>query len=252
MSQTGGGFVSQFVLITDFGCHGPYLGQMHAVLKTHAAHIPIIDLLSDAPLCNPRASAYLIAALSNYIPDGAIFLAVVDPGVGGARVGIIVESGRHLFVGPDNGLLSQVVRQSSGCKAWKIDWTPAQCSSTFHGRDIFAPIAARLANRKPFRRVPISLGSMVGLDWPENLYECIYIDHYGNIYTGIKSCKIGGDAVIIVGAHTICRASTFSDRLPGELFWYVNSCGLIEIAANLNRASEILDMKVGDAIALQL
>jgi len=243
--------VGRFALVTDFGHDGPYLGQVHAVLMAHAAHVPIIDLLSNAPLFNPRASAYLISALSDYVPDGTLFLAIVDPGVGGERAGIIVETDRHLFIGPDNGLLSQVAHHSSGCKAWMIDWRSPQVSASFHGRDIFAPIAAKLANDEAFHRVPISVDSIVGSDWPVDLYECIYVDHYGNIYTGIKGDKIGRDAVIKIGANKICFANTFSDVPPGKLFWYVNSCGLIEVAANLDRASEVLNMRVGDVLMVE-
>jgi len=251
MNKDGRKSVGRFALVTDFGHDGPYLGQVHAVLMAHAAHVPIIDLFSNAPLFNPRASAYLISALSDCVSDDTLFLAVVDPGVGGERAGIIVETDRHLFIGPDNGLLSQVVHHSSGCKAWKIDWSPPQVSSSFHGRDIFAPIAAKLANDEAFHRVPISVDSMLGFDWPVDLYECIYVDHYGNIYTGIKGGKIERDAVICIGINRISFANTFSDVSPGELFWYVNSCGLIEVAANLAQASKILDIKVGDPLTVE-
>ncbi len=240
----------RFALVTDFGCQGPYLGQLHAVLGVHAETVPVIDLLSDAPFCNPRASAYLVAALSGCMPEGTIFIAVVDPGVGGARAGLVVESERHIFVGPDNGLLARVAQQSAGCRVWKIGWTPPQCSATFHGRDLFAPVAARLATGEPFRRTPVAVEQMVGFDWPEDLYECIYVDHYGNVYTGIQGGGIDPGAVVRIGPNSISHARTFSDRAPGELFWYVNSCGLVEIAANLGRADQRLRMKIGDAVAL--
>jgi len=239
-----------FALVTDFGSDGPYLGQVHAVLTKCSPSVPIINLLSDAPLVNPRATAYLLSALSKQMPDDVLFLSIVDPGVGGERIGLIVETDRHLYVGPDNGLLSQVVRHSSGCQIWKINWNSVQASMSFHGRDIFAPIATKLANNEPFPKELIATASIVGEDWPALLYECIYIDHYGNIFTGISKADITSDSVITIGSKRITFARTFSDVSPGELFWYVNSCGLIEIAANMERASEKLKAQVGDAVTV--
>ena len=243
--------VSCFALVSDFGVDGPYLGQLHAALINSAPHIPTINLLSDAPAFNPRATAYLLYALSDSLPKRALFLSVIDPGVGSDRMGLIVETDSHVFVGPDNGLLSQVVRRSNECQAWIVECDTKQVSPTFHGRDVFAPIAASLANGEPLSREPMSVDSLIGWDWPAALYECIYIDHYGNIFTGLSEDQVARNMIIIIRSTRISFARTFSDVLPGEVFWYVNSCGLIEIAANMARANELLGIKVGEAVTVE-
>jgi len=96
------------LLFTDFGSTGPYLGQMEAVLRIHAPGVDVIDLLNDAPPGEPRLAAYLLAALAKHFPAGSIFLSVVDPGVGGERLPVVLEADGRWFVGPDNGLLNTV------------------------------------------------------------------------------------------------------------------------------------------------
>ncbi|MCB1871069.1 MAG: SAM-dependent chlorinase/fluorinase, partial [Gammaproteobacteria bacterium] len=108
-------------LFTDFGEAGPYSGQMEAVLLSSGVQIPVIRLLSDAPMCNPRASAYLLAPLAQQLPGNTLFLAIVDPGVGGSRLPLLVKTDHHWFVGPDNGLFSQIVKRAPGASVQAID-----------------------------------------------------------------------------------------------------------------------------------
>ena len=134
------------VLVTDFGVAGPYLGQMKAVLYRDAPGVPVVDLFSDAPTCNPRATAYLLSAYAMEFPAGSVFLGVVDPGVGTeARRPVAVEADGRWFVGPDNGLFSLVARHAHTAHWWEITWRPQHLSMSFHGRDLFAPVAAMLA-----------------------------------------------------------------------------------------------------------
>ena len=112
------------VLFTDFGLHGPYTGQMKAVLHQMAPGIPVIDLFADAPVGNPKASAYLLAAYAVWFPAGTVFLCVVDPGVGGARPPIILEADGRRYVGPGNGLFELVQRRAAEARSWHIDWKP--------------------------------------------------------------------------------------------------------------------------------
>src|SRR5262249_47000472 len=132
-------------LFTDFGAAGPYVGQMKAVLCREAPAVPVIDLMADAPACEPKSSAYLLAALAPWLSAGSVCLAVVDPGVGGRRAPIVVEADGRRFVGPDNGLFELVARRAAAAQAWEIAWRPPQLSASFHGRDLFAPVAGRLA-----------------------------------------------------------------------------------------------------------
>src|SRR5579883_2908562 len=133
------------VLFTDFGLLGPYTGQMKAVLQREAPDAPIIDLFADAPSRNPKPSAYLLAAYAAWFPAKAVFLAVIDPGVGGERAALALEADGRWFVGPENGLFEIVRRRASQARLFEIIWRPPALSQSFHGRDLFAPVAARLA-----------------------------------------------------------------------------------------------------------
>ncbi|MGO8915196.1 MAG: S-adenosyl-l-methionine hydroxide adenosyltransferase family protein [Stellaceae bacterium] len=133
------------VLFTDFGAGGPYLGQVKAVLYGAAPTIPVIDLMADAPAHDPMSAAYLLAAYVSEFPHGTVFLAVVDPGVGSGRRAVAAEIDGRWYVAPDNGLLEPLLRRAKVARAWEIAWRPERLSASFHGRDLFAPIAARLA-----------------------------------------------------------------------------------------------------------
>ena len=138
-----------FVLFTDFGLQGPYTGQMKAVLNQMAPSVPAIDLFADAPVGIPKASAYLLAAYAEWFTAGTIFLCVVDPGVGGTRPPVIVEADGRWYVGPGNGLFELVQRRAATMRSWDIKWKPERLSASFHGRDLFAPVAAMLAQGEP-------------------------------------------------------------------------------------------------------
>jgi S-adenosylmethionine hydrolase len=133
------------VLFTDFGLEGPYTGQMKAVLHRTAPGIAIIDLFADASAGNPRASAYLLAAYAAWFPAGTVFVCVVDPGVGSERPAVMVEADGRWYVGPGNGLFEILQRRAERTRCWEIDWKPERISASFHGRDLFAPVAAMLA-----------------------------------------------------------------------------------------------------------
>jgi S-adenosylmethionine hydrolase len=132
-------------LFTDFGLHGPYTGQMKAVLYQTAPGVPVIDLFADAPVGNPKASAYLLAAYAAWFPERTVFLCVVDPRVGGGRPALFLEADGRWYVGPGNGLFELVQRRARKTRAFETDWKPEQLSASFHGRDLFAPVAAILA-----------------------------------------------------------------------------------------------------------
>jgi S-adenosyl-L-methionine hydrolase (adenosine-forming) len=236
------------VLFTDFGLSGPYTGQVKAVLAREAPGIPVIDLFADAPARDPHASAYLLAAYAAWFPQGTLFLAVIDPGVGGARAPIIVTADGKSFVGPDNGLFELVLRRATALETLEITWRPPDLSASFHGRDLFAPAAAMLACGKPFATRPCA--PLRRLDWPDDLAEIVYIDCYGNAMTGMRAARLPQDARLIARCRAIPRARTFSDLPEGEAFWYENSNGLTEIAVNLGRADSLLGLTIGTAIAV--
>ena len=153
-SLPGAGVLGQadtmIVLFTDFGLEGPYTGQMKTVLHQMAPGVAVIDLFADAPVGNPKASAYLLAAYAEWFAAGTTFLCVVDPGVGGTRPPVIVEADGRWYVGPGNGLFELIERRAAKARSWDIDFKPARLSASFHGRDLFAPVAAcwRAASRR--------------------------------------------------------------------------------------------------------
>ena len=168
------------VLFTDFGLQGPYTGQMKAVLHKMGPGIPVVGLFADAPVGNPKASAYLLAAYAEWFAAGTVFLSVVDPGVGGTRPPIILEADSRWYVGPGNGLFELVERRATSARSWDIVWKPERLSASFHGRDLFAPVAAMLARGEPPPGSPRKDRTHRRIDWPDDLSEIVYIDHYGN------------------------------------------------------------------------
>lgn len=235
-------------LFTDYGLEGPYLGQVETVLYKEAPDEKVIYILADAPRQNPKASAYILDALIKGLPENTIFFCVVDPGVGSFEDSpVVMKIDNQWFVGPDNGLFDIVVRRAEYFKCWKIHWRPENLSSSFHGRDLYAPVCAMIANG-----IDIPGEKVIWQDkhdWPDELNEVIYIDRFGNCMTGMKVSNIDGNQVLSVGNHNIKYAQTFSDVKKGEAFWYENSNGLLEIAINQGSAEVVLDLSVGSHIA---
>jgi len=237
-------------LFTDFGVKGPYQGQMQAVLAAANVQQPVVRLMADAPRFAPRPSAYLLAALANNLPSGALVIAVVDPGVGSERRPILVRDSNQWFIGPDNGLLSQVARRSGAAEIEEIVWRPKRLSHSFHGRDLFAPIAAAICKQEYVSGPRLAIGSLRGIDWPEDLAEVIYIDDFGNAVSGIRATAAATDKSITVAGVKIAYARTFSQVNLGDIFWYENSMGLVEIAVNQGSAAESLGLTIGTSIGL--
>lgn len=240
------------ILFTDFGLEGPYIGQMKAALTRQASNRPLIDLFSNAPACNPKASAYLLAAYAEEFPLDTVFLCVVDPDVGSAgRRPVMMRANGRWFVGPDNGLFDIVARRGSHVDWWQIGWRPPTLSASFHGSDLFAPVAAQLAlgalpTDELLQGTPLAWGIETG--WPDDLYEIVYIDHFGNAMTGIRAISLPAETVLTAGNHTLRRARTFADVPPEQEFWYENANGLIEIAVNRGRADKTLGLAIGNTI----
>jgi len=239
------------VLFTDFGLEGPYTGQMKAVLARQAPGVPVVDLCADLPPFDAQGAAYLLAAYREVFPAEAVFVCVVDPGVGSARDAIVVEADGQRFVGPDNGLMALVARRAESAAAWRITWAPERLSSSFHGRDLFAPVAARLAHGEAVPGEPLPLEAVDRPDWPDELARIVYVDRYGNLTSGHRADGIPTSATITAGGRTVAHADTFSAAPPGEAFWYANSNGLIEIAVNQGRADAALALGAGDPISIE-
>jgi S-adenosylmethionine hydrolase len=239
------------VLFTDFGEIGPYVGQVKALLERDAPGIPVIDLLHDAPMFQARASAYLLASLVDVFPTDVVFLCVVDPGVGGARAPAIVEADGRRFVGPDNGLFEVVLRRANETSFRQITWQPEGMSASFHGRDLFGPVAARLARGDTVECEEQPVEEVRRPHWPDELYEVIYFDTFGNAMTGVRAKSVPVDATLSVNGRSLYRSRTFSDNPEGSAFWYENSSGLVEFAVNQGDARAQLGVKIGTPFTIE-
>jgi S-adenosylmethionine hydrolase len=238
------------VLFTDFGSRDPYVGQIKSRLAEHAPLHPVVDLLHDVPDFDAQAGAHLLAAFAGTFPPGTVFLAVVDPGVGTARDAVVVLAGGRWIVGPDNGLLSVMAARSEEVKIWRIDWCPDALSPTFHGRDLFAVIAAEIA-RGEFPADKLAPLEKLGVEFDAGDWPCvIFIDHYGNAWTGI--CNVPSNARVTASGKTFRHSESFGFVERGEGFWFMNSVGLLELAVNRGSVAGTFGLKLGDPVEVRL
>lgn len=238
------------VLFTDFGAADIYAGQLRAsILRQLHGEQTVVDLFHDAPSFDVRASAHLLAALSRQFVPGDVCIAVIDPGVGGPRDAVALRADGCWYVGPDNGLLSVVAARAMAAEVFRIGWRPKTLSASFHGRDLFAPVAARLAQGDqraltPKAHLDIEFGG-------GDLASVAYIDHYGNAMTGLRGENLGSTEYVTVASQTLSHARVFTDAPADRPFWFINSIGLVEIAWNQASAAQRLSLKVGDAVVVQ-
>lgn len=239
--------IKRIAIATDFGA-GIYIGQLRGRLGALVPEVPLIDLVQDLAPFRPDLAAYLLPALVRDMPLGTLYLCVVDPGVGGGRSALIVEADGNWFIGPDNGLFAPLVLRAREARIWRIGWQPPVLSPTFHGRDWFAPAAARLCLGEDLQLIDMAHAAMIGADWPREQPLVVYIDRYGNLITGLNAAPRHEDDVLPVGLHLLPRAHTFCEVAQGHAFWYENAFGLVEIAVNQGRADRFFGLNVGDAI----
>lgn len=213
------------------------------MLAARAPRVPVIDALHDVPDYGIEPAAHLLAALAGEYPADSVFLAVVDPGVGGRREAIVVEASGRRFVGPDNGLLSVLWQRARRRRCWRIAWRPKRLSPSFHGRDLFAPVAAALATGRAASYLKTKKSLDVMLDGAD-LAQIIYIDHYGNAVTGLRFAQ--KYSLLKTKGHTLRFSPTFEDA--SGPFWHVNSMGLVEIAMPRGSAANRLRLRIGSKV----
>jgi len=237
------------LLFTDFGSNDLYVGQVEAVLDRHAAGVRVIHLLHEAPPFNVRAAAHLLAALAQGLPRGHVFLGVVDPGVGSERGAVVLRADGRWYVGPDNGLFSVIAARASSTSVWRVTAHPAGTSPSFHGRDVFAPIAAAVAiddfpneDVAPAADLAVRFGG-------DDLAEVVYIDRFGNAFTGIRARDMPPARWLVAKGREIPHSRVFAEVAPGATFWYENSSGLVEIAVNQGHAARDLGLAVGTPVS---
>ncbi len=254
-------------LTTDFGARDGYVGAMKGVILSIAPQATIVDIAHGIPPQDVAAGAVALAQAAPWFPPGTIHVAVVDPGVGNKRHDIVVEAGGHLFVGPDNGVLSLVARgprQIFQIESPQFRRDPV--SPTFHGRDVFAPAAARLASGARPMDAGSILDSMVEITRVPTRRaagvvegEVIHVDGFGNLITSLPGDVLAGapDADIGVevdggdGLFAPLVGRTFSDVEPGALVAYVGSGGQVEIARRDGSAARRMDAGRGTVVRVR-
>lgn len=231
-------------LLTDFGTGSVYVGQLKGAIARRAPSVPTIDLTHEVEPQAVDEAAFLLAGAVPHFPEETVFLAVVDPGVGSAREILIVScGGGRLFVAPDNGLLGLVLERAPDARAWHVGRALyASAAATFHGRDIMAPVAARLAAGEPpdALGLPVPVGALALYPAPRPRWEgravcrgrVVHIDRFGNLVSdvappggGIASVR----AVRTAGREVRAVARTYAEAAPGTPFAYVGSFGTLEI-----------------------
>jgi S-adenosylmethionine hydrolase len=248
-------------LLTDFGTRDAYVASMKGVIFSLNPEVALVDLTHGIPPQDIRAAALNLAAAAPYFPPGTIHLAVVDPGVGGPRRALAAHCRGHFWVGPDNGLFHLVFCQASSLSIVSLEnpvYFRPQVSATFHGRDIFAPVAAHLSLGVDLSRLGPGITDPVGLDLPEPQFgqetvrgEIIYVDQFGNLISnvsyGVLTTWLGKRNVSLqVGPLTLRRlARTYSDSAPGEFLALEGSHGFLEIACAMDNAAQRLKAGVG-------
>ncbi len=252
------------VLMTDFGLSDTYIGQMKGVILSLAPSAHILDLTHAISAQNIAEGAFLLSKSTPFFPDGTIFVAVVDPGVGTSRKAIAVETVRHTFLAPDNGLLTAIFQAEEVTRSVTITneryMLPFR-SSTFHGRDVFSPVAAHLASGVALEELgtKIELAEctripLPGCHTPNNgaSWEgtIIYTDHFGNLITSLDSGVIerSKEWLVCAGEHQVPVCNTYCDVANRQTLAYAGSSGMIEIAVRNGNAAQMLGLRDGDTV----
>ncbi len=250
---------------TDFGHRGPFVGAMKGVILQRFAAARIVDLTHEVFVHWPAEAGFWLERSYHYFPPGTVHLAVVDPGVGTDRDILVVGGKGHLFVGPDNGLLGSLCERLDA-SAYRIDDTVLARigvktpSATFHGRDLFAPLAAELATG---RLTLTHLGTPTDNYIPSLIEQPVWlgrhlqgqvitIDHFGNLITNVESTDLDGLSAprVRAGGHTMNFYRTYGEVAPGELLALINSFGVVEIACAEQSAAQELHLGRGAPVVV--
>lgn len=258
-------------LTTDFGLHDPFVGVMKGVILGIAPAAVIVDLTHDVPPQDILAGALALEAALPYFPPDTIHVAVVDPGVGSDRRAIAAETETGLFVGPDNGVFTAALGRRRVLRAMRLTnpmYFHHPVSATFHGRDVFAPVAAHLAAGVPLEALGEPAGELVRISLPDPVardqaleIHVLHIDRFGNLVTDLtaeqyarwRADRPDANARLRVGNREVNGVRrTFADADPGEPVAYIGSGGRLEIAIRNGNAAKDLRVGLGAAILLRM
>lgn len=250
------------VLTTDFGLSDSYVGVMKGVIATIAPQTRVIDLTHDVRPQDIHHGAYVLKISASYFPTGTIFVTVVDPGVGSLRKRVAIRTDRHYFIAPDNGVLSHIVNETPVKDIVSLTnpkFHLGKISSTFHGRDIFSPVAAHLSNGTAFEEFgpPLRKEDLTLLPAPKRDRdssgmwhgEIIHIDRFGNLITSLTAADLAGEKadwhIYVSQTGPIQIKSTYADVAVGEPVGYIGSDGFLEIGVRNASAWQRLSASVG-------
>lgn len=262
--------MSIITLLTDFGAADYFVGAMKGAVLSVNPQAHIVDITHEIPPHDIGAGAFTLLAAYSSFPPQTIHVAVVDPGVGSARRPLLITTPGHFFVGPDNGLFSYVCDREAGARVYHLtneDFFRSPVSQTFHGRDIFAPVAGALSQRVPpgeFGELiddPVRLDPLAPVRDADGSWSAkvIHIDRFGNLITNLTRRELTDEqlsegAKLEIGGCEINSFQTFyaeaSGASAGELFGIWGSAGLLEIAAYRASAAQLLDAARGQLVRL--
>jgi S-adenosylmethionine hydrolase len=254
-------------ITTDFGHQGPFVGVMKGCILTRFPQARIVDLTHEIVVHWPAEAGFWLARAFGYFPVGTVHVAVVDPGVGTTRDIVAVRADDHYFLAPDNGLLAPLVGRAREALIVRVGTVELarigvqHPSATFHGRDIFAPLAAELAaGRRRLEELGETVSGLVPSWVEEPTVEArsvsgvvITIDHFGNLITNIDAALIERFRLPLVhaGNHSFPLLRTYGDTPPGEYLALVNSFGVVEIARAQESAAEGLGLSRGAPVVVR-
>jgi hypothetical protein len=260
--------MKQIVLLTDFGLKDQYVGILKGVIFKISPEIRIIDLTHSGQSQNIKQAAFILNNSFKYFNEGSIFLSIIDPGVGSERRAIAIQSEKYFFIAPDNGLLSYILENEKNIKAVELTnekYFLNEISNTFHGRDIFAPVAAHFGNGVSISQFGnyidtkqiIKLKSLqLELNNSCITAEVIYSDNFGNLITSISANLINSDfskyEIIIDNIQIKGIYKTYSEVKPGELLAYIGSSGYLEIGINKGNLAQKLKYYSGSECIIKL
>jgi hypothetical protein len=260
-------------LLTDFGERDWFVGAMKGVILSIFPAARIVDISHQIPPGDLRSAAFHLSCYFRFFPKGTVHVVVVDPGVGTRRKIIAVQSGERLFLAPDNGVLSYVLRRPGGKRIHAVkrrDLFLPEVSRTFHGRDIFAPVAALLAQGLSLSELgpkllkPLLLPAPRLLRWGESGWkgEVVYVDWFGNVITSISTAcgtgifkPVSGlelEVFIASGRQVIPLVETYRSLAPGTCMALWGSSGFLELAVSGGAAAGELGLQIGDEVAVRI
>lgn len=245
-------------LLTDFGHRDPYVGIMKGVILSIAPQARLVDLCHEVAPQDIVEGSLLLQSALDYFPPGTLFVAVVDPGVGGERRALAVRGERHLYVAPDNGLLALALRRDRMREARQIlpgPYTLARISPTFHGRDVFAPVAAHLCRGVRLEDLGPPATDLVDLEMAANERQgrllrtrVLHVDRFGNLVTGLHRSECPSPVEVRMAGVSLPLLETYSQAPPGAALALWGSSDHLEISVNRGNAQECLGAGRGTVV----